>query len=121
LNSLDYETVNQSIQTIIDELGSQRIDTLILSLPDKVFSQDLLPSEQVMSVWSCIQNYIDSKVIESAGLADFNAHYIKQFFNALEDQNVISKSFFHLNFILSIFIYLILNYLRENRPKTRLI
>jgi hypothetical protein len=42
-----------------------------------------------MPLWSIIQNHIDSKVIGSAGLADFNADNLEQFVAALEDKNVI--------------------------------
>jgi hypothetical protein len=41
-----------------------------------------------MPLWSIIQGHIDSKVIGSAGLADFNAQYLEQFVNALDDSNV---------------------------------
>ena len=87
LNSLDYETVNQSIQTILDEIGTTQIDTLIVSFPDKIFGQDSLPKEVVMPLWQIVQNCIDSKVVGSAGLADFNANYLKQFLDSLEDTN----------------------------------
>jgi hypothetical protein len=44
-----------------------------------------------MPVWNVVQGYIDTRQILSAGLSDFNAKYMEQFMNALEDKNVINE------------------------------
>ncbi|CAF0754089.1 unnamed protein product [Brachionus calyciflorus] len=87
LNSLDPEVVNQSIKQILNEMGADHIDTLIISYPDKVFTHEELPNDLVIPVWSVIQDYIDAKKISTAGLADFNATYLEQFYNLLQDKN----------------------------------
>ena len=99
----------------MDEIGARHIDTLIISYPDKVFTHEKLSSELVIPVWSAIQNYIDSKTISTAGLADFNATHLQSFYNLLQDKNV-KKLIFFLNFKIEFFV---LN--RENRRLIKLI
>lgn len=73
---------------VLDEIGAQHIDTLIVSFPDKVFVHDELPAHLVLPVWSVIQDYVDSQVVSTAGLSDFNANYLEQFCNILQNKNV---------------------------------
>lgn len=87
LTNLDPEVINQAVKTILDEIGADCIDTLIISFPDKIFNHDELPYDLVMPVWNVVQGYIDTRQILSAGLSDFNAKYMEQFMNALEDKN----------------------------------
>lgn len=86
----------------MDEIGLRRIDTLIVSFPDKVFVHEDLPSQLVMPVWSIIQELIDSQIVNTAGLSDFNAAYLEQFCNFLQDKNVGYKIFFS-NFLIFVF------------------
>lgn len=87
LNNLDPEILNQAIKTILDEIGVDRIDTLIISFPEKIFNQENLPAELVIPIWSIVQKYIEAKQILTAGLSDFNAKYLEQFLNAIGDRN----------------------------------
>ena len=73
---------------VMDEIGTEHIDTLILSLPDKLFIQESIPIEIIMPLWSVVQEHITNQKIKSSGLADFNAKHLQQFFDALEDKNV---------------------------------
>lgn len=73
---------------VLDEIGVDSIDTLIISFPDKIFNQENLPIELIMPIWTIVQNYIDTKQIVTAGLSDFNAKYLVQFSNAIPDRNV---------------------------------
>ncbi len=73
---------------VLDEIGTNRIDTLIVSFPEKIFAHESLPKDVLMPLWSIVQRHIDAKVVGSAGLADFNADYLEQFVNALDDANV---------------------------------
>ena len=70
------------------EIGTDQIDTLILSLSDKIFTHDDLPTEEILPLWSVIQKHIQNKTVETAGLSDFNAKNLEQFINALDDKNV---------------------------------
>lgn len=72
----------------MDEIGAKHIDTLIVSFPDKVFVHDQLPAQLVMPIWSIVQECVDSQVVSTAGLSDFNAIYLEQFCNFLQDKNV---------------------------------
>jgi hypothetical protein len=70
------------------EMGTDHIDTLILSFPDKLFIQDSLPVDLIIPLWSVVQDYIANHKVKISGLADFNAKHLQQFFDALEDKNV---------------------------------
>lgn len=87
LNNLDPEILNQAIKTILEEIGVDRIDTLIISFPEKIFNQENLPVELVIPIWSVVQKHVESKQILAAGLSDFNAKYLEQFLNAIGDRN----------------------------------
>jgi diketogulonate reductase-like aldo/keto reductase len=73
---------------VLDEIGVEQIDTLILSFPDKIFSRDELPKELLIPLWSIVQQNIQNKRVIAAGICDFNANYLEQLINALEDKNV---------------------------------
>lgn len=79
---------NKCNNLVLNEIGAHHIDTLIISFPDKVFIHEELPAHLVMPVWSVIQGYVDSKAVSTAGLSDFNANYLEQFYNFLQDKNV---------------------------------
>jgi glutamate--cysteine ligase regulatory subunit len=87
LNSFNEQTFEQSLETIMNELGCSKIDTLILSFPDKIFNQEELPKDTIMPIWAAVQKAIQSNRIAIAGLADFNAHYLGQLLDLLEDKN----------------------------------
>ena len=87
LNSFNEQTFNDAIQIVMDEIGCDRLDTVILSFPDKIFNEEELPKATIMPIWSIIQKNIASGKITTAGLADFNAKYLEQFLNALEDKS----------------------------------
>ncbi len=72
----------------MNEIGTDHIDTLILAFPDKVFNYDELPKDLILPLWSIIQKNVKSKKITTAGISDFNANYLEQLMNALEDKNV---------------------------------
>lgn len=109
LNNLDPEIVKQAILTskwwlngtlevfwfnffsALEEIGVDTIDTLIISFPDKIFIHDELPNDLIIPIWSVVQGFIDTKQIVNAGLADFNAKYLEQFFNLVSDRNVSVK------------------------------
>jgi len=86
LNTFDTEVLDQSIKTILEEIGADHIDTLILSLNDKIFSHEDLPKPILLPLWSTIQKHIQNKVIQTAGLSDFNAKNLEQLINALDDK-----------------------------------
>lgn len=73
---------------VLEEIGVDRIDTLIISFPEKIFNQENLPVELVIPIWSVVQKHVESKQILAAGLSDFNAKYLEQFLNAIGDRNV---------------------------------
>lgn len=87
LNTLNADVLEQSINTILEELGTDQIDTIILSLSDKIFTGDKLPTMTVMPLWSVIQKQIQKKIVHTAGLSNFNAKYLEQFIDALEDKS----------------------------------
>ena len=78
----------------MDEIGADHIDTLILSLPDKIFTYGDLPKELILPMWSTIQQNLKDKYILTAGLSDFNAKYLDELINALEETNVCYYLFF---------------------------
>jgi hypothetical protein len=59
-----------------------------LSLPDKIFNHEDLPKDLILPLWSVIQKHINEKHILTAGLSDFNAKYLEQLSNALNNANV---------------------------------
>lgn len=87
LNNLDPEVLRQAVKTIMNEIGVDCIDTLILSFPEKIFSHDDLPSDVIVPEWSVVQEFIDAKQIVNAGLSDFNAKYLEQFYKVLPDKS----------------------------------
>lgn len=76
----------------MEEIGTDRIDSLVLSLPDKMFSHDDLPKEIMMPLWAAVQKSIENQKVASAGLSDFNARYLEQLCEALEDKKVSPSS-----------------------------
>ena len=40
LNSFNEQTFNDALQIIMDEIGCKRLDTVILSFPDKIFNEE---------------------------------------------------------------------------------
>lgn len=72
----------------MEEIGVDHIDTLIISLSDKIFTYDELPKDIILPLWSAVQNNIQNKSVSTAGLSDFNAKYLDQLINSLEDKNV---------------------------------
>lgn len=86
LNTLDANTLNQAIQKTLDEIGADHIDSLILSLSDKIFTHDDLSKEIIIPIWSTVQKYIQDKIVITAGLSDFNAKYLEQLCNSLDDK-----------------------------------
>ena len=87
LNSFNEQTFNDAIKIIMDEIGCDRLDTVILSFPDKIFNEEELPKGTIMPIWALIQKNIAAGKITTAGLADFNANYLGQMLNALEDKS----------------------------------
>lgn len=87
LNTFDVAVLNESIKTVLEEIGVDQIDTLIISLSDKIFTYDELPKEIILPLWSAVQNNIQNKSVTTAGLSDFNAKYLEQLINSLEDKN----------------------------------
>lgn len=79
----------KNFNLVLDEIGANQIDTLILSLPEKIFNRDELPKDLLLPLWSSVQQNIQNKRVLTAGLCDFNATNLEQFLNALEDKNVI--------------------------------
>ena len=73
----------------MEEIGSNRIDTLILSLPEKIFNHEELDKDLIMPLWSVLQKHVQNKSVISTGLSDFNASYLEQLMKFLEDKNVI--------------------------------
>ena len=72
----------------MEEIGTTRIDSLVLSLPDKMFSHEDLPKELMMPLWSAVQKNIENQKVTSVGLSDFNARYLEQLCEALDDKKV---------------------------------
>ena len=72
----------------MQEIGIDQIDTLILSLPNKIFTQEDLPKELILPLWSVLQQKLESKQILSIGVVDFNAKYIQQLFDMLNEHYV---------------------------------
>lgn len=72
----------------MEEIGVDHIDTLIISFPEKIFNQDDLPKDLILPLWSIIENHIQNRVVLNAGLADFNAKFLEDFFKLLGDKNV---------------------------------
>lgn len=87
LNTFDPEELNKSITKILEEIGADVIDTLILSLPEKIFNRDELPRDLLLPLWSVVQQNVRNKRVLTAGLCDFNAKNLEQLLNALEDKN----------------------------------
>ncbi len=85
---LFFEINHIFLVLVLSEIGADHIDSLILSLSDKIFTHDDLPIDVILPLWSVIQKHIQNKTIESAGLADFNAKNLEMFINALDDKNV---------------------------------
>lgn len=92
----------------MEDLGTDQIDTIILSLSDKIFTGDKLPATTVMPLWSVIQKQIKKKFVHTAGLSNFNAKYLEQFIDALEDKSV-RYNYFIIKFKDA--LILIINYL----------
>lgn len=112
LNTLDANALNEAIQKskldlsfimiyeydnnliivtffiALNEIGADRIDSLILSLSDKIFTHEDLPKEIMLPIWSAVQKCIQDKLVISAGLSDFNAKYLEQLCNSLDDKQV---------------------------------
>jgi len=86
LNTLDVNALNQAIKKTLDEIGADRIDSLILSLSDKIFTHEDLPKETMLPIWSAVQKHIQEKLVVTAGLSDFNAKYLEQLCNSLDDK-----------------------------------
>jgi len=76
------------IYLVLAEIGTDHIDSLILSLSDKIFTHEDLPIEVIIPLWTVVQKHIQNKTIDTAGLADFNAKNLEKFINALDDKNV---------------------------------
>ena len=87
LNSFDEQTFNDALATIMSEIGCDRIDTVILSFPDKIFNEEDLPQETIMPIWLALQKHIAAARITTAGLADFNVKYLQQLMDALDNKN----------------------------------
>ena len=86
LNTFDTEILERAIATIMEEIGTTQIDTLILSLPDKLFSHDDLPRDLMSPLWQVVQRSIQSERVLSAGLSDFNAKYLEQLCDSIDDK-----------------------------------
>ena len=82
--------INFLLFKVMEEIGIDHIDTLILSLPDKIFNQAELSKEIVLPLWTYVTKLVQSKIISTAGVADFSAKYLEQLTNILEDKNVTS-------------------------------
>lgn len=89
LNTFDAEVLDQAIKTILVEVGADHIDTLILSLSDKIFTTGDLPKDVILPLWSTIQSNIQNSLVNTAGLSDFNAKYLEQLVNFLDDKSQI--------------------------------
>jgi glutamate--cysteine ligase regulatory subunit len=87
LNSFNEQTFNDALQIIMDEIGCKRLDTVILSFPDKIFNEEELPKSTIMPIWAQMQKSIANGKIGTAGLSDFNANYLSQLLSALEDKS----------------------------------
>lgn len=87
LNTFDADVLSQAIETILEEIGAEKIDTLVLSISDKIFNYSDLPKEMILPLWSVVQQNVQNKTITTAGLSDFNAKYLEQLINALDDKN----------------------------------
>ena len=110
LNTYDPEVLNESIKKsnfiltnsrffsfsylfskiflVLEEIGADYIDTLIISLSDKIFTYEELPKDIILPLWSSVQTNILNKLVMTAGLSDFNAKYLEQLINSLDDKNV---------------------------------
>ncbi len=73
---------------VMEEIGVYSIDTLIISFPEKIFNQDDLPKDYILPLWSVVEKYVENKIISNAGLADFNAKFLEDFFRMLDDKHV---------------------------------
>ena len=87
LNAFDEQTLADALATVAGEIGCDRLDTVILSFPDKLFGDDELPKELLMPVWAALQRSVHAGRVGTAGLADFSAHNLSQFVAALEDKS----------------------------------
>ena len=79
----DAKILEQAISPIMKEISINRIDSLILSLPDTFFAHEYLPKDLFFPLWNTIQN--DEKVL-SAGLADFDVKYLEQLCESIDNK-----------------------------------
>jgi hypothetical protein len=80
-----------NIISVLEEIGADHIDSIVLAFPDKIFKQGELNKDLFLPIWSSLQNEKNiEKRISHIGLADFNSIYLQQVLDSLDDKSVIN-------------------------------
>nr|CAB3262159.1 uncharacterized protein LOC100178023 [Phallusia mammillata] len=78
------EAVEHAVKNVIQELKCQKVDSVIVSLPDdKTTSKSFqkVPFTQVQDVWQVMENLVDQGLVEQLGICDFDADSLKDLYN----------------------------------------
>jgi glutamate--cysteine ligase regulatory subunit len=67
-------------------LNIKSIDSVILSFPSAFYDKNSLQAELIRPIWSVIEKTLDSNVVMSAGVSDFNRTYLEEFCDSIENK-----------------------------------
>lgn len=72
---------------VLSELNVQNIDTIILSFPERFYDISYINKEILLPLWSIIEAKLEKKIINNAGVSDFNKNFLEQLCNLIENKN----------------------------------
>ncbi|CAF3435419.1 unnamed protein product [Rotaria socialis] len=79
LRSLDPELLHQTINTVLNQLKENYLESIMISLPN---SGVQIALNEFLPLWHVIEDYIDKQKILSAGVCDFMLPLLSDFYDS---------------------------------------
>ncbi|CAD5116730.1 DgyrCDS5587 [Dimorphilus gyrociliatus] len=86
MNQANPNSLDEAIQDVMTELGIKTIETVLVALPEKLFT-----FENIENMWTKLEEYVDENKIFSIGFSDLDTDELERLYNTAKIKPTVNQ------------------------------
>lgn len=86
MNQANPNVLSEAILDVMNELGIKTIETVLVALPEKLFT-----TENIQNLWTKLEHYVDDNQIFSIGFSDLDTDDLERLYNSAKIKPTVNQ------------------------------